>query len=541
MAETAETTTPEPHSGGSGVVVRGLRKTFGGVPALDDISLDVRPGEIHGLLGQNGSGKSTLIKVLAGFHEPDAGTLTVDGRPISLPLSPGQFQELGFAFVHQDLGLIPSLSVLENLRLPFFVSARRPTLSWRALHRDARDVLRSYGVDVDTRARLGDLAPVERSMLAIVRAVESLSETEAGRGHLLVLDEPTVYLPQREVEMLFRLVRQVAAAGTGVLFVSHDLDEVLEICDRVTVLRDGHLVDTVPVREITKAGLVELIIARPPAQAPQLGLPAIVVATADGRQQPASDGAASTAGSPAVARIASASGVTLREITFDIGHGEIVGATGLAGSGFQELPYVLYGAVEGARGRMTLAQGQRLDLARLRPNRAVDDGIILVPGNRQVDGCIQTLTISENISIPTIARFFRRLVLRPRLERTETQRVLERFGVRPPTPLLRVGNLSGGNQQKVLLAKWLQIGPQLLLFDEPTQGVDVGAREEIFAILRAETALGAGVLCASSDHEQLATICDRVLIFAHGHVVSELKGDQVTKEEITRQCLTSVP
>ena len=214
--------------------------------------------------------------------------------------------------------------------------------------------------------------------------------------------------------------------------------------------------------------------------------------------------------------------------------------TGLAGSGFAELPYVLYGASDHGSGRMTLADGTTVDLARLRPNRAVAAGIILVPGNRQVDGCVQALTVSENVSVPTIGQFYRRFLLRHRAERSRTRELLTRFDVRPPDPGLPVGNLSGGNQQKVLLAKWLQIAPRLLLFDEPTQGVDVGAREEIFKILRAETARGAGVVCASSDHEQLAIICDRVLITARGRIVSELTGAEITKEEITSRCLLSL-
>jgi len=490
--------------------------------ALDDVSLEIRPGEIHGLLGENGSGKSTLIKVLAGFHDPDTGTLSINGQDVPLPLGPGRFQDLGFAFVHQDLGLIPSLTVLENLRLPYFASAHRPWLQWQQLHRDARTVLQSYGIPINTRARVGNLAPVERSMLAIVRAIESLG---AGTSTLLVLDEPTVYLPQREVETLFRLVHQVAQGGTGVLFVSHDLDEVLEICDRITVLRDGRLVDTVDAHDLTKSSLVRLIIGREHTPAP------VRVAEPE----------AARLARPLAAKVERVSGDVLNDVSFTVESGEIVGATGLAGSGFQELPYVLYGAPPHGVGSLVLGDGRTVDLARLRPNQAVDAGVILVPGNRQVDGCVQTLSVSENISVPTIARFFKGARLRHRAERSATRDLLHRFGVRPPEPNLRVGNLSGGNQQKVLLAKWLQISPRLLLFDEPTQGVDVGAREEIFAILRGETDRGAGVICASSDHEQLATICDRVLVFARGRIVKELRGEDITKEEITLQCLMSIP
>jgi ribose transport system ATP-binding protein len=515
------------------VALHGLTKTFGGVAALEDVSLDVLPGEIHGLLGENGSGKSTLIKVLAGVHAPDAGTLQVDGAEVALPLAPGRFQELGFAFVHQDLGLIPSLSVLENLRLPLFARSNRPRLSWRALHAEAAAVLSSYGVEVDTNDRVADLAPVQRSMLAIVRALESIRDGDRGQhSRLLVLDEPTVYLPQREVDTLFGLVRQVAGAGTGVLFVSHDLDEVLAICDRVSVLRDGRLVDTVGTAGLTKQQMVQLIVGRVPT-VPAAGSPT-----------PSVDAAAEVSPqSPPrlIASVDAASGDVLDAVSFEVVAGEIVGVTGLAGSGFQELPYVLYGAAPSGRGVLRLAGRAALDLGRLRPNRAVDEGVILVPGNRQIDGCVQSLTVTENVSLPTIGRFFRRFVLRHRRERAATAELIARFEVRPADPKARVGNLSGGNQQKVLLAKWLQIAPKLLLLDEPTQGVDVGAREEIFAVLRTETARGAAVICATSDHEQLATISDRVLILARGRIVNELRGRELTKEEITRQCLMSLP
>lgn len=530
-----EMTTPEQAS--SGVVIRNLRKTFGGVPALDDVSLDIRPGEIHGLLGENGSGKSTLIKVLAGFHDPDQGSLNVNGNDIPLPLAPGQFQQLGFAFVHQDLGLIPALSVLENLKLPYFATSNQLKVSWSELYRDAESIFARYEVDIDPHLLVSDLSPVERSLLAIIRAVESIARTgvDAKPGILLVLDEPTVYLPQREVATLFRLLRQVTAQGTGVLFVSHDLDEVLEICDRVTVLRDGRLIDTVATTELTKSQMVVLIVGHETSGQPQrphggainepAGTPAILATDVSSKTR---------------VYVQQASGAVLDQVSFTVDTGEILGATGLAGSGFQELPYVLYGAVEIATGTISLG-GKHLDLRRLRPNRAVSEGMILVPGNRQADGCVQSLSISENISLPRITRYFKNFILRYRNEWAVTQALLERFTVHPADPQLSIGNLSGGNQQKVLLAKWLQIEPQLLLLDEPTQGVDVGAREEIFKILRGEVARGASIVCASSDHEQLATICDRVLVFAKGKIVREIRGEDLTKEEITRQCLMSLP
>jgi ribose transport system ATP-binding protein len=516
---TPDSVTVDPDPGRTGVRVAGLGKSFAGVPALADVDLEIRRGEIHGLLGQNGSGKSTLIKVLAGFHEPDTGELTVDRREVPLPLAPGVPQSLGFAFVHQDLGLIPTLSVLENLRLPYFASSRTPKIAWGAMHEEAKLVLARYGVELDPRAQVSDLMPVEKSMLAIIRAVDSI-EGDGQAGSLLVLDEPTVYLPQREVDVLFRLVRQVADSGTGVLFVSHDLDEVMTICDRVTVLRDGRLVDTVATSSLTKSEMVRLIVGHDPSAGAPPPLPG------------------ETQAAPVAARVEHARGEVVDDVSFDVHEGEILGVTGLAGAGFAELPYLLYGASTGGTGTLSVG-GRSLGLAGLRPGTAVGEGVILVPGNRQVDGCVGSLSLTENVTLPLLGRFFRRFALRHRAEKDYTSGLLERFTVSPRDPDLPVESLSGGNQQKVLLAKWLQLAPRLLLFDEPTQGVDVGAREQIFRILREETARGAAVVCASSDHEQLALICDRVLVLARGRVAHELTGDQITKQEITRRCLTS--
>jgi ribose transport system ATP-binding protein len=502
------------------VVVTGLTKSFNEQPALDGVSITIERGEIHGLLGQNGSGKSTLIKVLAGFHAPDAGELAVDGREIELPMRPGVLRELGFAFVHQDLGLIATISVLENLRMTSLAEARGP-IRWRRMHREAREVLQRYGIDIDTRALVEELTPVQRSMLAIVRAVESVSGSDRAQvGALLVLDEPTVYLPQREVDTLFALVRQVAALGVGVLFVSHDLDEVLEICDRVTVLRDGRLADTVPVEGITKAALVELIVGHEVAEHHSLDRSAREI---EGHGDPL--------------RIEHASGRVLDDVSFELRPGEIVGVTGLAGSGFDELPYLLFGAVPVASGTMTVPSGAEIGLKHLTPRRAETEKIGLIPGDRQSDACVQDMTLSENVTLPVVGDFFSGFRLRHDHERSYSTELLERFLVHPPEPDMRAGDLSGGNQQKVVLAKWLQTSPRLLLLDEPTQGVDIGARAQIFVMLRDQADNGAAIVCASSDHEQLAALCDRVLIFSRGRLVVELAGHQLTKQEITEQCL----
>jgi ribose transport system ATP-binding protein len=498
------------------VSLRGLVKSFGGTQALRGVDLDVLPGEVHGLLGENGSGKSTLIKILAGFHEPDGGELRVDGEPVRLPLQPGRFRELGMAFVHQDLGLVESLSVLENLRVAELAASRsRLGISWRRERARARATFERYGVAIDPRALVGDLKPVERALLAIVRALEEIRAV--GRGHgLLVLDEPTVFLPKEGVERLFQLVRDAAAAGASILFVSHDLDEVREITDRVTVLRDGSLVGTVRTAETTETQFVEMIIGR---QLAALGDVQHV------------DLSAKSVG----VAVEGLTGATVRDVSFAMHEGEVVGLTGLIGSGFEEVPYLLYGARPAAAGTLTIG-GVPVDVTRLTPTAAIAARLALIPADRKNDGSVLSLPVGENVALSVLDRYANGVSLERRRMRRETAQLLRDFDVRPSDPTLSYGSLSGGNQQKALLAKWFQTEPRLLLLDEPTQGVDVGARQQIFTMIReAAQERGMHVLCASSDYEQLALLCDRVIVFGRGRVWRELVGGDVTKERIIEQ------
>jgi ribose transport system ATP-binding protein len=496
--------------------LHGLSKSFGGTKALRGVDLDVLPGEVHGLLGENGSGKSTLIKVLAGLHEPEAGELWVDGEAVRLPLAIGQFRQLGMSFVHQDLGLVDSLSVLENLRVADIASSRsRFRISWRGERARARETFARYGVNLDPRASISALKPVERALLAIVRAIEEIRSV--GRGHgLLILDEPTVFLPKEGVERLFSLVRDVAAAGTSILFVSHDLDEVREITDRVTVLRDGALVGTVVTATTSERQFVEMIIGR---QLASLG----EVQHANLTEKPVG---------VAVSRL---TGRNVRDVAFAMHEGEVVGLTGLLGSGFEEVPYLLYGARPARSGLLTI-RGMPIDLAHLTPAGAIEAGLALIPADRKTDGSVGSLPVDENIALPVLDRYFSGLALDRRRMRRETGTLMGQFDVRPNDPSLPYGALSGGNQQKALLAKWFQTEPRLLLLDEPSQGVDVGARQQIYELIRGATQeRGMHVLCASSDYEQLAALCDRVIVFGRGRIWRELVGAEVTKERIIEQ------
>ena len=497
------------------LVLRGISKHFGGVRALVDVDLTVSDGEVHGLLGENGSGKSTLIKILAGFHEPDGGTLEVHGRPVDLPLPPGRFRELGLSFVHQDLALLSSMTVVENLRAGMIVRSRlRPYVSWSAERRHAREVFARYGVSIDPSATVADLRPVERALLAIVRAVEEIREVHDSDG-VLVLDEPTVFLPRADTEHLFALVREIAAGGGSVLFVSHDLDEVHEITDRVTVLRDGHVVGTVVTADAPADQLVEMIIGR-----------RLEVFSAQ-KHDPHDGGVRAT--------VQNLTGAGVRDVSFELHEGEVLGLTGLAGSGFESVPYLMYGAWPAASGDLVAGDAHH-PLSDMRPHRAIAAGMALIPADRQRDGAVGTLPVTDNMTLPALSSYQVGLRLRRGRMRRRTGELMSAFDVRPAEPGYDYGALSGGNQQKALLAKWLQMSPRLLLLHEPTQGVDVGARQQIFATIRAAADAGASVVCASSDYEQLATICDRVLVFGRGRVGRELAGEDVTKDRIAEQC-----
>jgi len=503
----------------------GIAKTFGGARALAGVSFSVAPREVHGLLGKNGSGKSTLVKILAGFHAPDpGGRLDFNGEAVDLPLKPGDFRRLGMSFVHQNLGLVPSLTVLENLRFAHLTTAKSGFIDWRRERATAREALDRFGLSIDTEERIDRLSPVERALLAIVRAFEEIRVACAatGRPGLVLLDEPTPFLPREGVEKLFGLVRSIAATGSSVIFISHDIDEVMTITDRITVLRDGQLAGSLVTREATHEQVVEAIVGRRIAR---LGV---------------TSHAGAPVSRPAFARIAAAAGATLEPSDITIGKGEILGVTGLIGSGYEELPYLVFGARPCRSGSIAFDGAEPIALSAMTPKRAIDLDLALLPGDRQGASGVDSLPIVDNMFLPDVARFFRGGRLSRGAMLRDAFDLGARYEVRPNDPSLKLSALSGGNAQKVLIARWMNRKPRLLLLDEPTQGVDVGTRVQIFAALKAAAASGMSVLCASSDAEQLAEICDRVLIFARGRILTEIAGAELTKDGIAEACYASI-
>ncbi|MEM8728442.1 MAG: sugar ABC transporter ATP-binding protein [Pseudomonadota bacterium] len=508
---------------GPALDISGLSKHFGGAAALDNVALHVARGEVHGLLGSNGSGKSTLIKVLSGFHAPEPGAqIRLYGREMALPISGAQARARGLAFVHQNLGLIPSLSVAENLYLGDFSSTWNWRLNWRSLHAKARETFRRFDLSLDPKTEVGALSPVERALLAIVRAYEDLrhaTEDHADRPGVLVLDEPTPFLPRAGVEQLFDLVRRCTETGASVIFVSHDVDEVREITDRATILRDGHLIDTVDTTQTSHAGFVERII---------------------GRNLEAYGGHAKALAAPKpLAQVENLQAPGVGPVTFTLNEGEILGLAGLIGAGYDAVPAAVYGATQGATGRLQLS-GRSLSLSRITPIDALARGIAFLPSDRLGAAGVGSLSIGDNIGLPVYEKLRRGFGLIDRHINAHAADLGAKAGVKPNAPALPLDALSGGNAQKVVLSKWLQTEPQLILLDEPTQGVDVGARQAIWDSLDQAAENGAGILVASSDYDQLAAICHRVLIFARGQVVAELSGAKLTKDSIAEHCYRSM-
>jgi ribose transport system ATP-binding protein len=492
--------------------VTGASKTFSGTRVLSDVSFGVRAGEICALIGQNGSGKSTLIKILSGFHSPDPGLeVRMGGRDIATDLRAGA-ERTGLAFIHQDLALVPSMTIVENLRINHFRTGFGGRIKWRQERDVVQTAMARVGLYVSPDARLGDLSVTERALVAIARGLSEITHGEGGDGHLLVLDEPTAYLPNTGVARLFEVLRGLAAEGTSVLFVSHRLDEVLENCDRVLVLRNGELVADRPVADTGNRTLVELMIG----QRVERLYPA---------RQPRTDSAISIA-------VEGLAGRHATDLSFAAREGEVVGFVGLPGGGYDEVPYLLAGASKASAGRVSVG-GDVLDATRLNPRASLRHGIAMLPADRKALGGAMALTVQENMTLPTLADFTGRGgVVRSRAERRAVMAQLQHYDVRPQRADLSLALMSGGNQQKVLLAKWIMGGPKVLALHEPTQGVDVGAKREVFAHVADLAEQGATVLISSVEYEDLAHLCDRVHVVRAGTIVRTLDGDELTAHEV---------
>ncbi|MBS1879341.1 MAG: sugar ABC transporter ATP-binding protein [Actinobacteria bacterium] len=491
---------------------RGISKSFAGRTVLRDFNLDLSRGEVHALLGQNGSGKSTFIKILSGYHAPDdGGSLRLAGEEVKFPMPPGSAAKRGLAFVHQDLGLFETGSVLENIRLTQHEVRPGYRIPWREERRRVREALARFDLTISPDALVSSLREVDRAQVAIVRAVEQLREEEEG---ILILDEATAYLPQDGTDKLFASVREVVSSGFAVLFVTHRLEEVWAAADNVSVLRDGAIAGGGRAEDLSEDDVISLI----------LGFPLTELYPE-----------AHHARSETAARVSDVSGGVVRGFSADVGRGEILGLTGLLGMGWEEIPYLLFGADQAKSGSIELG-GRTYPLESMTPRAALDAKLALLPANRLQDGAVGEASVRQNVTLPTLSGYFQGGRLRARRERRETSALLERFQVNPPESEIMLATLSGGNQQKVLLAKWFATDPSVFLLHEPTQGVDVGSRKQIFALINEAAEAGKTIVLASSEYEDLAHLCDRVLVFRNGLVTAELTKSSLSEERIVEQC-----
>lgn len=488
--------------------IDGVSKTFGGTRALSHVDLEIREDEVHALMGHNGSGKSTLIKCLAGFHHADTGVVSwFGGEPTELGVA-ADHQAERLHFVHQDLGHVLELSVLDNLAMRGgYARAFGGRIDWRRQEADSRQLLERFGVELDLHRPLSEATPVQRVVVAIVAALQGW---EGGRG-VLVLDEPTAVLPPHEVSELFRLIAEVKRSGTSILYVSHRLDEIFRVADRVTILRAGKVVRTADVDELTPRSLAALMVGEDVD--PDFRIERRVEA----------------APAPALEARALWSRY-MKGVSLTAGRGEIVGVAGLPGSGAGDLPYALAGYLGGDVSgyvRMPAEGAKWCDLA-----RGDIPGLALVPADRARQGVIAELSVAENLTLSVLARLRRRIALSRSAERAMVDQWVTRLDVRFSGPEALISTLSGGNQQKVVMARCLAIEPAVLLLSEPTAGVDIGTRIAIYKLIAAQAERGLSVIVYSTDLGDLLAICSRILVMRDGVVVREMPGAEVSESQL---------
>jgi ribose transport system ATP-binding protein len=491
----------------------GVSKHFAGVKALDEVTFSLRAGEVHALVGENGAGKSTLIKVLTGVYQPDAGTLHYRGTPAVFH-RPVQAQQAGISTIYQEVNLVPLMSVATNVFLGREPRNRLGLVDTARLTAMATELLADYGIDEDVRRPLGELAVGAQQMVALARAVSA-------DARVVIMDEPTSSLEPREVETLFGVIDTLHRKGIAIVYVSHRMDELYRICDRVTVLRDGRLVHTGPLADLPRIELVSMMLGREVGDIRAHG------ATGFGAEHSADS---SGHGREPLLRAENlASGRRLAGVSVDVRPGEVVGLAGLLGSGRSETVRAILGDLRLDGGTVTIA-GDLVPAGNV--PAAMRAGISMLAEDRKADGIIANLSVRENIvlaALPRLSRFG--LVSRAKQDRI-VRTFMDRLRIKAAGPDQKVAELSGGNQQKVLLARWLCTQPKLLLLDEPTRGIDVGAKAEVQALIDELAAEGLAVLLVSSDMEELIDGADRLVVLRDGVAVGELAGDQVTEDNV---------
>jgi ribose transport system ATP-binding protein len=478
-----------------------ISKSFPGVLALDDARLEVEAGEVHALMGENGAGKSTLMKILTGALPKDTGTIRIAGRAVSIQ-SPSDALALGISMIHQELNLIPHLDVGQNIFLGREPSHGGGRIDWRTLYRRTGDQLALMKVDLDPHASVDDLTIAQQQMVEIAKALSR-------QARIIVMDEPTSALTDRETEHLFELIRSLRDQGVTLIYISHRMEEIFSIADRVTVLRDGKYIATYPVRDVTETDLVHLMVGREIGELypQQAALRQNVVL--------------------AVKDLASAN--CLHHVNFELYRGEIVGLAGLVGSGRSTLARTVFGAERATQGEIWI-DGDRVTLSS--PQVAIRQGIGLVPEDRKEQALFLNMAVSDNIVMSGLATLARAGFVDFPGVRRMAQQYIDALDIRTPSLGQRVRNLSGGNQQKVVISRWLMLNPRILILDEPTRGIDVGAKAEIHALMNDLARKGIGILMISSELPEILGVSDRILVMREGEIVAELPRAQATQDAI---------
>ena len=490
------------------VSMDGISKTFGGVAALKAAQLEIAPGEVHAVIGQNGAGKSTLVKILTGVYRRDAGSVHFAGKELNIA-GPREAQDAGIATIYQELNLVPLRSVTENIVMGYEPRRFGGLIDWPEAHRRSSEILTRFGVDIDVRAPLGSYSTAIQQLVAIARAV-SLD------AKLVIMDEPTSSLDDREVSILFDVVRTLKAAGIAVLYISHFLEELFEICDRVTVMRDGVTVGRRDIADCTKLDLIADMLGRNPEDIAAAGMTSL-------------GGAESKPGELLLVATDIATGRSLRHASLTVRRGEIVGLGGLLGSGRTEVARAIFGVDPLVKGEMRI--GDQMSQPRS-PANAIAAGLGYLTEDRKAEGIVPDMSVRENLTLALLPKLTWAGAIDRKRERALVEHYIKVLGIKTSSMEQPIRELSGGNQQKVLLARWLANEPDLLILDEPTRGVDVGAKLEIQSIIRDYVSKGGSVLLISSEFEELVEGADRIVVLQDGHTVSELQNPGITENAL---------
>jgi ABC-type sugar transport system ATPase subunit len=488
--------------------MRKITKEFPGVLALDAVDFNLRNNEIHALMGENGAGKSTLIKILTGIHHKDSGQTILNGDPIN-PLKASQAQELGISTIYQELNLIPYLSICENIFI-----GREPKrlglIDWKTVEKKSTKILEDMGMeDVNVKDPLYKQSVAVQQMVAIARAISI-------EAKILVMDEPTSSLNEKEVKILFNVIRKLKKENISVIFITHRIDEVFEICDNVTILKDGKLVGEFPVKDLTELSLVSAMIGR------------------DAKTLLESNKSYSKgllAGKTIFKAVKISKGVKPKAVDLEIKKGEIVGLAGLLGSGRTEFAKIAFGDDIPDTGELEV-NGKRVVFKK--PKDAIQAGLAFCSEDRKSEGLVPNMSVVDNITLVILPELKKRGMVSKKAQRKIAETYIEKLGIKTPGPNQMVKNLSGGNQQKVLLARWLCKHPELIILDEPTRGIDVGAKSEIEMLIQDLTVQGISILMISSEMEELIRSCDRMAVLRDGEKVGELVGEDISEKRIMK-------